>query len=57
MGEKEDGPKVRFDHDDRIGALWALSVKAKGVSPGITHPCGEDNYILLEEQTQRRNDT
>ena len=34
-GEAETDPKVLVMHDDRLDAVWALSVKAKGPSPEI----------------------
>ena len=34
-GEAEADPKVLVMHDDRLDAVWALSVKAKGPSPEV----------------------
>ena len=34
-GEAETDPKVLILHDDRLETLWALGVKAKGVTPEV----------------------
>ncbi len=34
-GESEPGPKVLVIHDDRLDAIWALEVKAKGPSAEV----------------------
>ena len=34
-GESETDPKVLVVHDDRLDAIWALNVKAKGPSAEV----------------------
>ena len=34
-GEADEDPKILILHDDRLETLWALGVKAKGVTPEV----------------------